>query len=596
MFPDDRLTYSLASLYLAFVPPGTPVLVFSDSAGTVPADVLREDGTAVTELDPLTVDAYSRVPLFQGPDDDSDTLWVRVSGGLPIAVYARADDRLDALETVTASLSLADDTAALAAPTPGVSAFARLIVAALADQPGLLVRSNPGDTGGTEPFTVEDGFGNKILVVGNFGGLWLNDHFKIGHTLAVGVDPNQWFDIYGYRIQNGLAEFAWPGPPGNMLSFADACQEVFEGTRAGSAGGWAVAFGAAGVPVVETGLPSGMGYAVELTASSTNMSAGTASGVFAYPVTAGGTYSAVIYAKAVGTARSPQVGMQWWNSSAGFISTTVGSAVATNTSTYTKLTSGALTAPAGAAFGAPCVVWPTTVAGERHRISSAAIYPSVETEFSPPFVVQPYPSGGQAKAGDKWRRSSSPADPNKRDYVCTTGGLPHQQVWVSAGSAPLSSATPQAVGSSGAVGTSTSAARDDHVHPGLQLASTSPVADAATAAVGSGTTAAKSDHAHPAASLQVSGSAASVASSGTISTSGLGVSRVTTSGAVTGVIVQSGTVSGQQVLVVNESANTITMAASGTSHVADGTSDVIAATTARLFVWDGGTSLWYRAA
>jgi hypothetical protein len=87
-------------------------------------------------------------------------------------------------------------------------------------------------------------------------------------------------------------------------------------------------------------------------------------------------------------------------------------------------------------------------------------------------------------------------------------------------------------------------------------------------------------------------SAASVASSGTISTSGPGATRVTTSAAVTGVILAAGTASGQRATVINESANSITFAASGTSHVADGTSDVIAANTARTFIWDG--SLWYR--
>jgi hypothetical protein len=92
-------------------------------------------------------------------------------------------------------------------------------------------------------------------------------------------------------------------------------------------------------------------------------------------------------------------------------------------------------------------------------------------------------------------------------------------------------------------------------------------------------------------SLKQSASAASLASSGTIAVPGLSISRVTTSAAVTGVILASGTVNGQIVTVINESANSITFAASGTSHVADGTSDVIAATSARSFVWNG--SLWY---
>jgi hypothetical protein len=86
------------------------------------------------------------------------------------------------------------------------------------------------------------------------------------------------------------------------------------------------------------------------------------------------------------------------------------------------------------------------------------------------------------------------------------------------------------------------------------------------------------------------------ATSGTITAAAVGVSRVAPAAAITGVILQAGTISGQQVVVINESvaASTITFAASGTSHVADGVSDVIAGLTARTFVYDTGTSLWYR--
>lgn len=90
-----------------------------------------------------------------------------------------------------------------------------------------------------------------------------------------------------------------------------------------------------------------------------------------------------------------------------------------------------------------------------------------------------------------------------------------------------------------------------------------------------------------------SSSAASLSSNGTITTSGVGVARVTTSGNVTGVILQSGTLPGQEVTVINESSNSITMATASTSHAADGTGDIIAANNARRYVWNSGTSLWY---
>lgn len=92
-----------------------------------------------------------------------------------------------------------------------------------------------------------------------------------------------------------------------------------------------------------------------------------------------------------------------------------------------------------------------------------------------------------------------------------------------------------------------------------------------------------------------SASAAAIATNGTITTANVTSARVAPTGAVTGVILQSGTTGGQTCTVVNEAvaANTVTFAASGTSHVADGTSSVVAGLTARRFVWDSGTSLWY---
>lgn len=95
-----------------------------------------------------------------------------------------------------------------------------------------------------------------------------------------------------------------------------------------------------------------------------------------------------------------------------------------------------------------------------------------------------------------------------------------------------------------------------------------------------------------------SATAAATATSGTITTAGVSVARVSPAGAITGVILQAGTYPGQQVTVVNEAiaANSVTFAASGTSGVADGTTTVIPGLRASTFTWDSGTSLWYRSA
>jgi hypothetical protein len=85
----------------------------------------------------------------------------------------------------------------------------------------------------------------------------------------------------------------------------------------------------------------------------------------------------------------------------------------------------------------------------------------------------------------------------------------------------------------------------------------------------------------------------------TVGTSGGNQSlRVTAGAAVTGIIIAAGTKSGQELTVIHEgaAANTITFAASGTSNVADGTSDVITGPSARTFIWDSVTALWYKMA
>lgn len=81
----------------------------------------------------------------------------------------------------------------------------------------------------------------------------------------------------------------------------------------------------------------------------------------------------------------------------------------------------------------------------------------------------------------------------------------------------------------------------------------------------------------------------------TINTAAVTSQRIAPNAAYTGIIMQAGTVAGQQCMVMNESttANSVTMAAAATSNVADGTSCVIAGASQKTFVWDVGTNLWY---
>ena len=81
---------------------------------------------------------------------------------------------------------------------------------------------------------------------------------------------------------------------------------------------------------------------------------------------------------------------------------------------------------------------------------------------------------------------------------------------------------------------------------------------------------------------------------GTITTATIGVARVTPAANRTGVILQDGTVAGQKCSVVNNSGSfTIQFAASGTSHVAQGTGLTIAVNGKYDFTWDSVAGLWY---
>lgn len=95
-----------------------------------------------------------------------------------------------------------------------------------------------------------------------------------------------------------------------------------------------------------------------------------------------------------------------------------------------------------------------------------------------------------------------------------------------------------------------------------------------------------------------SSSAPAVGSSGTISTAGVSVARVSPAGAVTAVILQAWTPGNPpEIWVVNEAiaANTVQFDVAGTSHVADGAGTTIAGLTGRKFIWSEGAALWFRA-
>lgn len=91
------------------------------------------------------------------------------------------------------------------------------------------------------------------------------------------------------------------------------------------------------------------------------------------------------------------------------------------------------------------------------------------------------------------------------------------------------------------------------------------------------------------------------ASANTIATSGVRVARVATSGASTSVsnILATGNSPGQEVTVINENTtagSTLDFAGgSATSNIV-GAGTVVSGLSAARFIWDSGTSFWYRTA
>lgn len=80
---------------------GAPAVIYADQALTTPADIRSLTGAVVPEAT-VIVDAYSKLPLFQFPDG-SDTVYTSINGGPSVTLYARTDDRLDALSLAAAA-------------------------------------------------------------------------------------------------------------------------------------------------------------------------------------------------------------------------------------------------------------------------------------------------------------------------------------------------------------------------------------------------------------------------------------------------------------------------------------------------------------
>ncbi|HTI26181.1 MAG TPA: hypothetical protein VL652_34650 [Kutzneria sp.] len=77
---------------------GLPLTVYSDAAGTTPADILTYPAGAPIPGALLTMPATTLIPLFQFPDGVK-VLYASCNAGPVVPIYPRVSDRLDALES-----------------------------------------------------------------------------------------------------------------------------------------------------------------------------------------------------------------------------------------------------------------------------------------------------------------------------------------------------------------------------------------------------------------------------------------------------------------------------------------------------------------
>jgi hypothetical protein len=151
LFPDEgsRLVFRTSGA-------GKPLLnaaggiatVYTTEQAIVLADIQTAEGVTIPGS-VLRVGANSQLPLFLGPNE-ADTVWVRVDGGPASPVFARADDRIDALE-----LELGRD---------GAGAVVRSVNGNLPDDVGNVQIASSGVTDAT---ATERGV---ILLAGDLGG------------------------------------------------------------------------------------------------------------------------------------------------------------------------------------------------------------------------------------------------------------------------------------------------------------------------------------------------------------------------------------------------------------------------------------------
>lgn len=223
---------------------------------------------------------------------------------------------------------------------------------------------------------------NPIMSIGQVGGLWLNDNFR--QAFGIFGPFNVFSDIYGHFVLTGVVLRASMGPPGNILTFADACGEVFQRDRGARQGSWtatnatysAFNFGPGLAPTTFNDCRRWTALAAGSIVTQTGTA--TAGPYPAYPIKPGQFVAAVAKTRSVTVARSKTLSLVWWNAagtSAG--SDTAGAAVTDTTTGFTQLGVQGVAPSSAVRMGIKVTVAGVAGTGEQHDDTCAGLWPSM---------------------------------------------------------------------------------------------------------------------------------------------------------------------------------------------------------------------------
>lgn len=278
-----------------------------------------------------------------------------------------------------------------------------------------------------------------ISVTGEAGNAyWGNDWFNstLGVFLPYGVRFNQ----YGVLMlgQGSPAVYAHAGPPGNRTTWQNATFSLYDGSRLPTVGNWVGTNTTLAADGTYTGASNPSGYlgvckVVPASNATTSMNIPAASAMTAV---AGRRYHAMIFGRmSTGTGRSVTLGLEFLNGSDAVIGTATTSAAVTlptapaNGAAWGKLSLYA-SAPTGTVKVRPVVTMTGTLTTDILWFSAFGLWENLAVaplNWTPPFV---FADGTNAAAGDIYIQTDTTRYPGRRIWMCSTGGVPNIQRWL----------------------------------------------------------------------------------------------------------------------------------------------------------------------